>query len=72
MYLPILDAQPKYIDADMAFIELFRYQARPPKWVRSPQWVIQKTGPYSFWDSLRLRMVHCSGTMALSIVCMKE
>lgn len=77
----ILDAQPKYIDADMAFIEkyvlpvrdglksrqeikqaikmrfseLFRYQAKPPKWVQSPQWMVKGDRPLFFLGQFEVK-----------------
>lgn len=72
----ILAAQPRWLDADSAYLatllaaappgsprertawlrqrilELFRYRARPPRWLQAPRWPIGASGPMVFLGQL--------------------
>ncbi len=91
----ILDSQPKYIDADLDFIEryilpsemkksnaelkkevkerfleLFRYQIKPPKWIQNPNWIIKNNKPLFFLGQFEIKncdIFHDDGAVYLFV-----
>lgn len=91
----ILSSQPKYIDADMAFIEkhilpkdrtqtqtalkstikkrfdeLFKFQAKPPKWIQNPEWLIVNEKPLFFLGQIEIKkcgLFHDDGAVYLFV-----
>ncbi|SDJ15634.1 hypothetical protein [Chryseobacterium jejuense] len=60
--------QKQYIK--QRYIELFRYQTKPPKWIQNPEWPIQNNSPLFFLGQIEIKrsdLFHDDGTIYLFI-----